>query len=264
MIPKNITKEHVLLAIDDIEKNGLRYPLGKSSGYDLVYNGQKYPPKHTVIVANEYVNGKLLSHLELTTDMAQRFLTKLSHEFQIEQKNDDPIKRMIENYKENLIENGLADEIYKWQMLSEYGSRPNLDAVDFGEEIKAIQYKNLIYHNGIAVRNHIAIDNSELYREAFRLLFDETTSLEIRISKFQDRILSICVSMGIPHHHHHDERSIASFLTVKYPDKYAFYKSSFYTKYCKKLGVIPQKKKQKICSLSESYRSFDRKAYSAR
>lgn len=245
MIPKNITKEHVILAIEDIENNGLRNPLGKSSVYDLAYNGKKYPPKHTVIVANEYANGELLHPTSLTTDGAQRFLRNLGEEFQIEQKDNDPVKIMIENYKEDLIEKGLADEIYKWEMLARYGGRPNTDDPNFGEDIRAIDYRNLVFHNGLAVRNHIVIDNSEPYRQAFIQLFDENVGLKERILDFQDKIETIYRPMVEKLSHHHDERSIATFLTVKYPTKYVFYKSSFYTKYCKMLGVKTKKKNDK-------------------
>lgn len=256
MIPKNINKEHILLAIKDIEKNGLRYKLGESSVYDLSYEGKKYPPKHVIVVANEYANGELLSHTELTTDVAQRFLKKLGPEFQIEQKNSDPVKKMIEDYKEDLIEKGLSDETYKWEMLGTFHGRPDTDAADFGKEIREIDYRNLVYHNGIAVRNHIVLENGERYRDAFRLLFDEQIPLSERIIEFQVKILSIYRSMGEKLHHHHDERSIATFLTVKYPTGYGFYKNSFYTKYCKLLGVKTKKKNEKYVHYLELLDNF--------
>ncbi|WP_113653765.1 McrB family protein [Pedobacter namyangjuensis] len=244
MVPNNITRHHVLQAIEDIDKNGLRYPLGKSMVYDLVYNGKPYPPKHVVVVANEYANGKLLGHKELDTKEAQNFLKGLGDEFTIVLKNNDPVLKLIEDYKDDLLKKGLSDEIYKWELLATYGGRPNLDAVDFGAEIKSINYKNLIYHNGIAVRNHIVIDNGDLYRECFIKLFDENIELEHRILAFQTQISIIYRGMGETLSHHHDERSIATFLTVKFPNKYSFYKNSFYIKYCKLKNIATAKKNQ--------------------
>jgi len=245
MIPNNITKQHILQAIEDIETNGLRYPLGKSVIYDLLYNGRPYPPKHVVVVANEFANGKLLGHKDLDTKEAQNFLKSLGDEFSIVMKNNDPVLKLIEDYKDDLLKNGLSDEVYKWELLATYGGRPDLNAIDFGAEIRSIDYKNLIYHNGIAVRNHIVIDNSELYRECFIKLFDENTELEQRILNFQAQISVIYRDMGETLSHHHDERSIATFLTVKFPNKYSFYKNSFYTKYCKLKSIPTAKKNQK-------------------
>lgn len=256
MIPKNINKEHILLAIEDIDKKGLRYKLGESSVYDLSYEGKKYPPKHVVIVANEYANGALLPHTELTTDMAQSFLKKLGPEFQIEEKHRDHVRKMIEDYKEDLIVKGLSDDFYKWEMLGKYQGHPDTDTADFGKEIREIDYRNLVYHNGIAVRNHIVLENSESYRDAFKLLFDEQISLSERIIEFQAKILSIYRSMGEKLYHHHDERSMATFLTVKYPTRYGFYKNSFYTKYCKLVGAKTKKKNEKYVHYLELIDDF--------
>jgi 5-methylcytosine-specific restriction protein B len=231
--------------MEDIKKNGLRYKLAESSVYDLSYEGDKYPPKHVVVVANEFANGQLLLRTDLTTSQAQRFLKKLGPEFVIEQKNDDTLKRMIDDYKEDLVEKGLADELYKWQMLSAYGGMPDTEASDFKAEMTEVKYGNLVYYNNNRVREHILMEKSEQYREAFRVLFDENVELDQRIISFQDQILSIYRGLGQSMNHHHDERSIATFLTVKYPEKYTFYKSSFYTKYCKKLGRKAMKKNHK-------------------
>lgn len=57
MIPNNITKEHLVKAIKEIDKEGV--PKGRQSfKYDLDYNGQKYPPLLVVSYANRIANGK--------------------------------------------------------------------------------------------------------------------------------------------------------------------------------------------------------------
>jgi 5-methylcytosine-specific restriction protein B len=55
-IPNNIAKEHLLKAIEKIEKEGI--PSGADSQYyDVVFNGKKYPPKVIVSYANIFANG---------------------------------------------------------------------------------------------------------------------------------------------------------------------------------------------------------------
>jgi hypothetical protein len=62
-IPENINRDHIIKAIEEIDKN--RYPpKRKSTRYNLVYNGGNYPPKYTVSLANKYANGIELEYDE--------------------------------------------------------------------------------------------------------------------------------------------------------------------------------------------------------
>lgn len=59
MIPKNIAREHIEKAIEEIEIYGIRK--GRhSSTYDLVFNNKTYPPKLVISIANRYANGEEL------------------------------------------------------------------------------------------------------------------------------------------------------------------------------------------------------------
>ena len=61
MIPENITKEHLLKAIEEIDKEGV--PVGRQSWmYDLNYKDKLYPPKVIISFANKYANGEELDH----------------------------------------------------------------------------------------------------------------------------------------------------------------------------------------------------------
>jgi 5-methylcytosine-specific restriction protein B len=61
VIPENITKEHLLKAIDEIDRDGIR-PNRHSSTYDVLYNNNLYPPKLIVSIANKFANGEELDH----------------------------------------------------------------------------------------------------------------------------------------------------------------------------------------------------------
>ena len=59
MIPKNITREHVLRAIKEIERNGV--PRGRNSRkFVLSYEGKTFPPKYVVSLSNKYANDVML------------------------------------------------------------------------------------------------------------------------------------------------------------------------------------------------------------
>lgn len=58
-LPKNLTKEHLLKAIEKIDKEG--FPADSDSQYyDVIYKEKRYPPKVVVSYANLFANGELL------------------------------------------------------------------------------------------------------------------------------------------------------------------------------------------------------------
>ncbi|WP_082683311.1 HNH endonuclease [Fictibacillus sp. FJAT-27399] len=56
-IPKNINKEHVLEAIQQINREGVREKR-ESTRFSLVYESKSYPPKYVVSIANIFANGE--------------------------------------------------------------------------------------------------------------------------------------------------------------------------------------------------------------
>ncbi|MEW6374919.1 MAG: hypothetical protein AB1502_03910 [Thermodesulfobacteriota bacterium] len=63
MIPKNIKREHILKAIDEVKRVGV--PEGRTSKkLVLEYNGRHYPPKYVISLANKHANGKELEPSE--------------------------------------------------------------------------------------------------------------------------------------------------------------------------------------------------------
>jgi len=65
MIPKNIKEEHVIKAIEEVERVGI--PKDRSSKkYLLEFNGKQYPPKYVISLANKYANGKELNSSEFS------------------------------------------------------------------------------------------------------------------------------------------------------------------------------------------------------
>ena len=57
MIPDNISREHVIKAIEEIELNGI--PKGRHSvKWSLLFNSKQYPPKFVISKANIYANNE--------------------------------------------------------------------------------------------------------------------------------------------------------------------------------------------------------------
>lgn len=153
---------------------------------------------------------------------------------------------IIERYKNIIRETHLKQELYKWEKVQQFQGRPNTDAIDFQQELKEIQFENLIYQLAKSVMLHIVREKETEYRLAMKKLFDENVAIAERIETFVKEVDFIYKMINnINTSSHHDERTIATLLTYKYPEKYAFYKDSFYQKYCKLLNIPTEKKNRK-------------------
>lgn len=58
-LPENIIKEHIINAINEIDRSGVPNR-AHSSTYDIIYNNKRYPPKLVLSLANKYANGEEL------------------------------------------------------------------------------------------------------------------------------------------------------------------------------------------------------------
>lgn len=58
-IPKGLTREHVLAAIADLDA-GIEHPFGEPTGYELVHDDKRYPPKAVVGIAFRHLSGQII------------------------------------------------------------------------------------------------------------------------------------------------------------------------------------------------------------
>ena len=94
---KQITREHVLGAIEEIDAEGIPGK-AQSTFYDLLHEGRRYPPKYVLSLAAKYSRGEVLNRRDFTGgDKSKAFhhLRKLG--FQIERKDlmADAITRFV-------------------------------------------------------------------------------------------------------------------------------------------------------------------------
>jgi 5-methylcytosine-specific restriction protein B len=239
-LPNNITKEHVLKAIEKIEFENRK--LFKPTRWQVIINNKSYPPKEVMKYAHEQMNGEALWNYG-GGEGTNRYLKKFG--FEMIDMQEDSIQKLIENYKTHIKETHLNDEKYKWQLLSQFKERPNLEAANLFEEIKSINYSNLIFKHGKAVLYHLLSAKPEEMRLLFKSLFNEEKPLTDRIKLFNSETLILYRSIGQNLQHHQDERTIGTYLTFHNPDKYTFYKYSFYKKMCELLSEKEAKKNEK-------------------
>ena len=159
--------------------------------------------------------------------------------------NTTEIEKLIVSYKAHLKNDRLKDELYKWQLLAKFKGRPRLDAPDFSAEIKSIDYSNLLYYNALSVTKELADRSSEGYKACLEGLFNENEPLKERLKVFDEDTLSILRQFNDTLDNDHDERTSSTFLTFHNPEKYTFYKHSYYRKYCDLIEVVSRKKGEK-------------------
>ncbi len=58
-IPAGLTRTHVLQALTDLD-GGLDHPFGQPTGYELVHDMKRYPPKAVIGLACRYSLGRML------------------------------------------------------------------------------------------------------------------------------------------------------------------------------------------------------------
>jgi hypothetical protein len=74
MIPPNITKEHIVKAIEEID-NGRPLPTSREPHRHLIeHNGKTYPPKFAISLANKYANGTELAPDDFHSHETNNFL----------------------------------------------------------------------------------------------------------------------------------------------------------------------------------------------
>ncbi|RZL69810.1 MAG: hypothetical protein EOO93_00430 [Pedobacter sp.] len=243
-LAKQFTKEQIESALEYIIENNI--PLTPSTVHDLAYKGLKFPPKDVVRWAAKLAKLKDIDSYSLSGGAnTNEPLKKLG--FTIVEKNADFFGSLIEEYKNHLLKNGLSNEIYKWHLVEEFKGRPSMNASNFTEEIKTINFANLVYGVGIGAIRHLAKALPNEYKKCFNILFDETLSIATRVSEFNSHVTTIYRTLvpELNRSAHHDERTTATFLTYHNPDKYTFYKDSFYQILCKRLGIKPKGKGEK-------------------
>lgn len=147
---------------------------------------------------------------------------------------------LIENYKSHINKVGLQGEFYKWQVIQNMLGIPDVSTENIKDEVYKIDFSNLTFHYDRTNVRSFVDKEPKLFMELLTELFDENQSLQLRIENFVVNFKKVYVRMFPEVKNFLDERSASLFLTYHNPEKYTFYKSSFYGKYCKLLEIKPK------------------------
>ena len=103
-IPENITREHIIQAIKEIDIQGYSEK-NASRKYDLLYNGKRYPPKVIISLANKFANGIVLDVSEFSggEQFTNKFLKERDFEIALKEESNPVFE--YESYSWNIVPN---------------------------------------------------------------------------------------------------------------------------------------------------------------
>jgi hypothetical protein len=107
-IPKNITREHIEKAIQEIIPENIPSQR-KGKYYLLVENGKYFPLKYVISIANRIANGAELGSDEFNAVEAKEYLIKLS--FNVVDKRTKQDKKNMKYWIEKTIVAGRQDRL---------------------------------------------------------------------------------------------------------------------------------------------------------
>ncbi len=161
---------------------------------------------------------------------------------------DDSIIRkihlVIDHYKKNFALVN-KQERYKWEAIGWYKNHWNINAEDFPKMLATAFSKagNLLasgMYYPYRMITGFAEDDPEEVRRIFKVLHDESLSLEERYRIFQQsckvHVNQLSQEKGKVFQHYQDIRAVMVYLTFQYPEKYYLFKSTMFSDFRSRVG----------------------------
>ena len=146
----------------------------------------------------------------------------------------DLLKRYKEAYLSVPLDNKGADELYKWQLITDCVGKSELDI------IQKFKSKNIVDVPRVnQVLTYLLKEKPQQLSDNFASLKNEDVLLVVRLSDFKNGMADLCGDKF--NVKANDERTAAAFLTCWNPEKYTFYKDELYQNYCNYIGEQTQK-----------------------
>lgn len=159
-------------------------------------------------------------------------------EFCVSMKNN-LYHHLLEVYKEHRKTHTLVadDELYKWQLIDGCQGKDDIEQALY---VLKHRRNNLMgWRVKDSVKKYIKCHQEEA-KQLFANLYDEEKNVKERIGAFMATMKADAVV---------DERTVSVFLACHAPTKYLLYKSTYYQKLCKYLGVA-------VCSAGHKYEHY--------
>jgi len=166
------------------------------------------------------------------------------------------VKFYIKEYKIN-FEKVHNQEIYKWRAIKQFQENFKINSTDFYNnlEISLSKSDNLLdsklyFPKRMLLKN--AKKSPEIIREMFQILYNEDFNYLERIENFRSDFKKLSkINFPDLKHDYQDHRALIVYLTLKYPERYYFYKYRIFNDFSKKVNYTYQPKKGRIENVSQ-------------
>ncbi len=166
------------------------------------------------------------------------------------------VQSYIEEYKKN-FHKVHKEEIYKWHAIKQFQDSFDINANDFYKnlEISFSKVENLLDAGNYFPKKMLltnAEKSPEKLREMFKILYDEDFNYLERIESFQSEFKELSESnFSNLKNTYQDHRAIIVYLTLKYPERYFFYKFRMFNDFAQKVIYTYSPKKGRIENISQ-------------
>jgi len=163
------------------------------------------------------------------------------------------MKDALEIYKEYVKGDNNVKELYKWRCIKWYQEHFDINATEFSKMLKLAFKKKTEAGSGMLL-NHFAEEKilnaaeqaPKEIKNMFQVLYDESKSLEDRISYFRTQAKSLAEIIVNPKTNQlskdgQDYSAISFYLAMMYPNKYPLYRRVLYAYACELSNEAPLK-----------------------
>ena len=165
-------------------------------------------------------------------------------------------QKLVETYKRLLAVRGIADEHYKWQAFAEFKLNWDLNALDFSTMQQVMKFDNLIYQSANSFWKALWSE-PENARAYFARFLNEDLPIPQRLKAAKEESAAIIQAYNPKWTDAgQDERTASMIWSALDLERHAPYKYSFYSKYCKLLGVKEGKRFEKYVHYRELLQDF--------
>lgn len=156
--------------------------------------------------------------------------------------NRQILRQYIDEYKLDFSRIN-QEEIYKWKAVKCFQDNWNIEATNFFEMLsQSIRLTQNLLKSGqyfpLRMLEHYATNRPEELRQLFRNLYDEENDIYQRIEDFRNGTKAINDSLFPGKNTYQDHRAIVVYLTLRYPERYFFYKFEMFKQFSEKLQLI--------------------------
>lgn len=155
--------------------------------------------------------------------------------------NRQILRQYIDEYKLDFARIN-QEEIYKWKAVKCFQDNWNIEATNFLEMLsQSIRLTQNLLKSGqyfpLRMLEHYATQRPEELRQLFRNLYDEENDIFQRIEDFRNGTKAINDSLFPGKNTYQDHRAIIVYLTLRYPERYFFYKFEMFKQFSQRLEV---------------------------